>query len=170
MKKIFDTITSKSFTFLFVALFAVLSLYACGGGGEGSKTSSGEIEIEKSGDPAKDSFKRGVQHSLKGEHEKAVQEYMKSLELKPDRAVVYSNLGYEYYDLKQYDKSAQYQEKALDLDPELANAFYGLAMALERKGDTQGAIENYREFLGLSEPHTLWWNNAKANIERLETK
>ena len=170
MQKIFDIITSKRFPLLFAALFVVLSLYACGGGEEGSKTGSSEIKLEKSGDTAKDSFKRGVQYSLKGQHEKAVEEYKKSLELSPNNAVVYSNLGFEYYDLKDYDKSAAHQEKALDLDPELANAYYGLAMVLEKKGNTDGAIENYKEFQNISEPHTLWWNNAKANVERLERR
>lgn len=166
MQKIMIILSSKRFPVLFVVLIAVLSFYACGS--ESPKTA--EVEVESSGNPAKDSFRRGVQYSLKGDHEKAVEEYKKSLELNPNSAVAYSNLGFEYYDLDQFDKSAEYQEKALDINPELANAFYGLAMALEKKGDKDGAIENYKEFLSISETHTLWWNNAKANIERLERR
>lgn len=169
MQKIHRFMTSRRFPFLFIALFGVLVFYGCGSD-DGAGSKSAGVEIEESGDPAKDSFKRGVQYSLKGDHEKAIEEYKKSLELNPHSAEAYSNLGYEYYDMKDFDKSVESQEKALDMNPDLANAYYGLAMALEKKGDNDGALENYREFMNISKPHSLWWNNAKANVERLEAK
>ena len=171
MQKIYRSIISKRIPLLFVLLFGVLAFYGCGSEGDkGAGSKSAGVEIEESGDPAKDSFKRGVQYSLKGNHEKAIEEYKKSLEHNPHSAEAYSNLGYEYYDLEDYDKSAANQEKALDMNPDLANAYYGLALALEKKGDNDGALENYREFMNISEPHSLWWNNAKANVERLDKK
>lgn len=157
---------------LFIAFFAVIVFYGCGDDNKGSasKSDSGEVVIEDSGNPAKDSFKRGVQYSLKGDHDKAIVEYKKSLELNPHSAVANSNLGFEYYDKNEYDKSIASQETALDLDPDLANAYYGLAMALEMKGDKDGALENYTEYMKIAEPHSLWWNNAKAIVNDLEGK
>ncbi|MBE9531509.1 MAG: tetratricopeptide repeat protein [Proteobacteria bacterium] len=168
MRKIFSSITSRRLPVLFVALFAAFVLYGCGS--DEGKDAGDDVKVEDSGDPAKDSFKRGVQHSLKGNHDKAIEAYNESLKHNPHSAVVHSNLGFEFYDKELFDKSVESQEKALDMDPELANAYYGLAMALEKKGDNDGAAENYREFMKISKPHSLWWNNAKATVERLESK
>ena len=77
------------------------------------------------------------------------------MEHNPNSAVAYSNLGFEYYDKEQYDKSVENQEKALDMDPGSGQRVLRLAMALEKKGDNEGALENYREFMKISEPHSL---------------
>jgi tetratricopeptide (TPR) repeat protein len=166
MQRIFGSIISSRFPVLFIALFSILVFYGCGS--DKDKGSGAKVEIEESGDPAMDSFNMGVQYSLRGNHDKAIEEYKKSLEINPHSAVVHSNLGFEYYDKDDYKKSVESQRKALEMDPDLPNAYYGLAMALQKEGDNEGALENYREFMSISEPHSLWWNNAKAIVDQLE--
>ncbi|MBI5232869.1 MAG: tetratricopeptide repeat protein [Deltaproteobacteria bacterium] len=151
-----------TFFISFMMLTACSKKEESGGGAPSSEKSSG--------DPAKDLFKKAVQHSLKGELDEAIKAYEELLKLNPDNAEVHSNLGFAYLDKGDVEKAIRHQEKALDINPNLANAFYGLGMALDKKGDKNGAIENWREYLRLGQPHSMWWNKAKANIERLEAK
>ena len=114
MQKKIRSFVSRSIPLLFISFFAVFVLYGCGSGEEkntATDSKSSSVVIEDSGDPAKDSFKRGVQYSLKGDHDKAIEAYEKSLEHNPDSAVAYSNLAFEYFDKEDYDKSAANQEK-----------------------------------------------------------
>lgn len=127
---------------------------------------------------AKEHYDKGVQLTLKGQHDEAIKEYDESVKLNPNSPEPYNNLGFEYFDkaildkkkidAPMLDKAVEYQQKALALNPNLANAHYGLAQALEKKGDKPNAINSWRAFMQLSEPHSKWWMQAKTHIDFLE--
>ncbi|MBI5887829.1 MAG: tetratricopeptide repeat protein [Deltaproteobacteria bacterium] len=129
---------------------------------------------------AKERYDRGVQLTIKGRHDEAIKEYDESVKLNPNSAEPYNNLGFEYFDkaiadkkkidAPMLDKAIGYQQKALALNPNLANAHYGLAQSLEKKGDKPNAVNSWRAFMQLSEPHSKWWMQAKAHIDFLEGK
>ncbi|MEE8575391.1 MAG: tetratricopeptide repeat protein [Thermodesulfobacteriota bacterium] len=170
--KRFSAVRFAFFTFLIVFAFFA---YGCSDGGEAPSKSAesgagkSAVKVEppaSTGDPARDNFNHGVQLALAGNFNDAIEAYKKSIKHNPESAAAHSNLGFAYFDIKDFDKAAEFQEAALDINPDFANAYYGLAMALEKKGDIEGALENWREYLRLGKPHSIWWNNAKGGIKR----
>ena len=67
-------------------------------------------------------------------------------------------------------KAVVHQKKALELKPELANGYFGLAMAYEKMGKKTEAIANWKEFSKLAQPHSKWWMTAQEHIQALEGK
>jgi len=127
---------------------------------------------------AKEHHDKGVQLTLKGRHDEAIKEYEESIRLNPSSAETFNNLGFELFDkaildkkkidAPMLDRAVELQQKALAINPNLANAHYGLAQALEKKGDKKNAVNSWRAFMQLSEPHSKWWMQAKAHIDFLE--
>ncbi|MBI2399867.1 MAG: hypothetical protein HYV23_02230 [Deltaproteobacteria bacterium] len=82
-----------------------------------------------------------------------------------DKGVQYSLKGQLDDAIKEYEAVITYNPKS-----NLANGYYGLALALESKGDKKGAIENWKQFASLSQPHSKWWVKAQEHIQALEGK
>ena len=53
------------------------------------------------------------------------------------------------------------------MDPNFAAAYYQLGLAFLRKGDNQGAIENFEKFLGLA-PDSPQSTQVKTILETLK--
>ena len=59
----------------------------------------------------------------------------------PGKARAHSNLGFAYFDAGRYDRALEETEKAIQIDPKLAMAYYVRHLALEKMGDISKAIE-----------------------------
>lgn len=156
--------------FLAAAFALVLNLqYGCSKSDQGAPAEKAAAEASTS-DLAKEHFEKGLQHTMKGEYDQAIKEYEETIKYNPESAEAYNNMGFAYMDKGDAAKAAELQSKAVELKPTLANGYYGLAMALEKKGDNEGAIKNWKEFVKLSEPHSKWWMKAQERIAELEKK
>jgi len=60
-----------------------------------------------------------------------------------------SDLGYGYLQAKNYDKAAEYYEKALKLNPDNPFALLNMGVIYENKKDAQKAIEMYERLIAL---------------------
>ncbi|MCQ2743940.1 MAG: tetratricopeptide repeat protein [bacterium] len=58
--------------------------------------------------------------------------------------------GYDLYDKQDYGQSILYFENAIELNPKEASAFFGYAMANEKLGCRDVALENYRKAVSLA--------------------
>jgi len=65
---------------------------------------------------------RAKLYFIKGEVQKAIRDYKKAIQLMPNRADFYVNLGASYAKAGQYDKGLQAIEKGLSIDPDNYNA------------------------------------------------
>jgi tetratricopeptide (TPR) repeat protein len=72
----------------------------------------------------------GYVHADNGEHEAAVRDFTRALEIDPKIAVGYMNRGYVYNDMRLATKAEQDFRKALSLNPQYGEAHLGLAYAL----------------------------------------
>jgi tetratricopeptide (TPR) repeat protein len=97
----------------------------------------------------------------------AADEYKKSIEANPYSPVSHSNLGYIYYDLNMNEKAYEYQRRAIDIDPNFANAHYGLGLIYKRWGDMNMAKKHFQEYLRL-EPGGYFPRRAKEAIEAIK--
>jgi len=155
---------------LFVTLF--LSFYAtgervAGARGRGDLRPTHTIlETHK----AQEYFNRGVRYSLHKKYDQAIEAYKKSLRYNNRAAIVHSNLGFVYLDRGDYDLAIASQKRALAIDPSSVNAYYGIAMAYEKKGAKEEAMNNWEKFLKIAEPHTPWWKKAREHLKRLKAE
>jgi tetratricopeptide (TPR) repeat protein len=84
------------------------------------------------------------------EYEHALVALHRVLELAPSMPEAHANAGYALLGLKRTAAARDFFEGAIALNPTQANAYYGLAVALEELGDRPGAIGAMRSFLHLA--------------------
>ncbi len=65
----------------------------------------------------------GVNLTLQGRHEKAIEEYDKALAMDSLYVQAIFNKGVAYHNLGKYDKACEYARKALDLGLQIANQY-----------------------------------------------
>ena len=66
---------------------------------------------------AKKIYKAGVEYGNAGLYSQAAELFQRAIKLRPDYADAYRSLGHAYFDLKEWDKSVQSLERALELNP-----------------------------------------------------
>ena len=93
---------------------------------------------------ATDWFQKGYNAGINEEYDKSISFFLRAIELDPDYAVAYYNLGIAYYDQGNYDKAIQLYEKAIELDPDYADAYNNLGVAYH-KSDFDTALSYYKK-------------------------
>ena len=83
---------------------------------------------------------------------------------------VYTNLGYAYLGLNDFDSSQRVFIRSIQLNSELPSAYYGLAISLEGKKDFVNAIPAMRKFIKLNNANDKYTDKANAAIREWETK
>ena len=104
------------------------------------------------------------------QYEHAVTALSRVIELAPAMPEAHVNMGYAMLGLKRGDAARRSFLSAIELRPELANAYYGLAIAEEQRADLEAALGGMRSYLHLARadaPHrvraraALWeWEEA----------
>ena len=60
---------------------------------------------------------RGNAYADQGQHDQAIRDYTKALEINPKHVVAYFNRGNSYREKGQYDRAISYYDKALEINP-----------------------------------------------------
>ncbi|MCA9913006.1 MAG: tetratricopeptide repeat protein, partial [Anaerolineae bacterium] len=58
--------------------------------------------------------------------------------------------GWYFIGVKDFERALPDMEEAVNLNPEAADNYYGLGLAQDALGNTQSALEAYRQYLGLT--------------------
>jgi tetratricopeptide (TPR) repeat protein len=111
-------------------------------------------------------FQKALKAYAQKDYHRAIEEFQKSLSVYPENPVVYSDIAYVYYDMDEIDKSSDYQKKAIEIDPDYANAHYGLALVNKKKGDRRSARQQWEEYLRI-EPAGYYAKKATEEIQSL---
>jgi tetratricopeptide (TPR) repeat protein len=98
-------------------------------------------------DQVRQHMARGAEFFQKHQYDQAEQEYRAALLLNPQSADLYMNLAYILDQQKKWDDAATAAREALRLNPNSGLAHNFLGLALEMKGDRQGALDEYRAAL-----------------------
>jgi tetratricopeptide (TPR) repeat protein len=77
----------------------------------------------------------------------AVLQYQKVIAADPSLAQAHFNLGKVYLDQQQYERAIVANETALAIQPDYLNARLNYAVALQRAGYAQDAVEHYKKVL-----------------------
>ncbi len=95
---------------------------------------------------------RGDAFLGKSEAEKAIQDYSLALSLIPDHdnaKYVYTNRGWAFYHMGRFDAAINDFSRAIDIDADLASAYYARGRTWFKKGDSQRAMADAKEALRL---------------------
>lgn len=92
------------------------------------------------------------------------------LELAPDMPEAHVNMGFAMLGLERYAVARDFFESATVLRPQQANAYYGLAEALEALHDRAAARGAMRTFLHLSAPDAPFVAKAQAALWEWESE
>ena len=82
----------------------------------------------------------------------------------PEMPEAYVNLGFALVGLERWREAGDFFMSAATLNPEQANAYYGLAVALDARGDREGALGAMRSFVHLSAPDDPFVPKARAAL------
>ncbi len=89
------------------------------------------------------------------------------LELQPDNAKAYYNLGSVYYKYDKTEEAISHFEKCIKINPKFSSAYHQAWLASVKKGDLQKTIKYFEDLLRL-EPNAPEANQVTAMIEQLK--
>src|SRR5438046_5508804 len=88
-----------------------------------------------------------------GEPEKGIVAFRRVTEITPNEADAYYFIGYLSTQLQKYDDAIAAFEQGLVLNPVHASGEFGLARALQRRGDTEAARQHLARFQKITSKH-----------------
>jgi tetratricopeptide (TPR) repeat protein len=98
------------------------------------------------------------------QYEGAAAALQRVLQLSPRMPEAHVNMGFAMLGLDRPGEAAVAFERAIELNARQANAYYGLALALEKAGDVERALGAMRSYLHLSPPDERFHAKARAAI------
>jgi tetratricopeptide (TPR) repeat protein len=98
------------------------------------------------------------------QYEHAATALHRVIELDPELPEAHVNMGYAMLGLERYKAAADFFAEATERRPGQANAYYGLAVALEAQGDLAAALGAMRTFVHLSPPEDPFVRKARAAL------
>jgi Flp pilus assembly protein TadD len=101
-------------------------------------------------------------HAKQFDH--AVTALHRVLELKPQMPEAHVNMGYALLGLNRHAAARDFFAGAIELRPAQANAYYGLALALDALDDRAGALGAMRAYVHLAKPDDAFVRKARAAI------
>jgi tetratricopeptide (TPR) repeat protein len=115
---------------------------------------------------------RGDVYSRRGEHQKAMADYNKVIDLKDvnknDMAEVYINRGYIYFRKGEYQSVIDALDKAICLQPNNARAYNLKGLVYFRKGKYQRALENFNKALDINRRYTTVYRHRGLTYTAME--
>lgn len=115
-------------------------------------------------------FQQGVAMLHAKQYEYALAAFQRVLKLAPNMPEAHVNMGYSLLGLELYGDAAEEFDKATMLRPYQANAYWGLAIALERSGNLRGARDPMMTYMHLTTPGDPFRDKAAAIVAEWEKK
>jgi lipoprotein NlpI len=106
-----------------------------------------------------DGFDRlGGDYRVKGEYDRAIENYTEAIRLDPSYATAFVGRGNSYYDKKDFDRAIQDYTEAIKLKPNAA-VFNNRGNAYRAREDSERAFQDYNEAIHLDPNNALAFNN-----------
>lgn len=120
-------------------------------------------------------FNRALSHMQKKEYSQAVLVWNQLLRTNDSIPEAHVNQGFSLFEMGHIDPAIKHFQHALDLNNFQVNAYYGLAICMEKIGDIEAATGAMRSYIHLAEKNdpfirkarsALWeWENRKNSAE-----
>ncbi len=102
---------------------------------------------------------RGYQAVAAGKYEQAVEAYKQAIELNPDSARAYNNLGNLHYRLGEYSQAIETYQAAVEINPGYAEAYNNLGVVYSKTGKNGPAFNAYEKAIELNPAYAVAYNN-----------
>ena len=113
-----------------------------------------------------DRFLAAVQAEESGEKQRAIDLYEEIIEVYPEYAAAYINLGTVYFHLRQYNRAEELYRRATVADPGYVLAFFDLGNVLDELERLDESIEAYKRAVTLSPRYADAHYNLALAYER----
>ena len=135
-----------------------------------SRFSSGKPKNEQK---RLDYLSEGLALERQGDYEAALTSYALALRDQPTNHRVLQNMAIAYSRTGRTSEAIRCYRRALEIQPKLSGAHYGLAFLLLRRGETDNAAFHLESFLmdppAPSAEADRWIRHARETLERLRT-
>lgn len=121
------------------------------------------VEIERR-------FRQGVMMLHSGRHDHAATAFHRVLELEPRLPEAHVNMGFALLGLNRDAAAQDFFLSAIELRPEQANAYYGLALTWERVCDLEAARGAMRTYVHLASEDDRYVRKARAALWEWEDR
>ena len=125
--------------------------------------------LEKRRAEVKARFDQGAAMLHAKRYDYALTAFHRVLELAPDIPEAHVNLGFTLLGMKRHKEALAFFESATVLRPWQANAYYGMAEAMDALGDRSGAIGAMRTFVHLAQKDDPFVRKANAALWEWES-
>lgn len=114
-------------------------------------------------DKANSFYESGNSWLGKKEYDKAIEDYSKAIELKPDFLSAIYNRGSSWDEKGNYDKAIEDFTRVIELKPDHHSAYNNRGISWKRKGNFEKAIEDYTTAIGLKPDYAnAFYNRANS--------
>jgi len=117
-----------------------------------------------------DYLKEALVLERQGDYDAALTSYRLALRDKPNDLRVLQNMAIAFSRTGRLEEAVRAYRRALEIDPGLSGAHYGLAFLLIKRGDNAGAEKPLQAFLAnppSGEEAERWIRHAQATLEQL---
>ena len=101
-------------------------------------------------DAAERSFQKGLQCEQAGAVKDAIEAYETAVQLDPNSAGAWVNLGTIYFNARQLGKAEAHYRRALEADSSYALAHFNIGNLYDERGDYDRALHHYKQAVDLS--------------------
>ena len=102
---------------------------------------------------------RGIAYGDKGEPDRAIEDYNRTIALDPTFVLGYNNRGNAYNDKHDYDRAIADYSAALKIEPKFVPALNARGFAYFSKGDLEHAFADYNQALALDPKFSFAYTN-----------
>jgi tetratricopeptide (TPR) repeat protein len=95
-----------------------------------------------------DYLNEGLALERQGDYQAALTSYRLAYRDSPNDSRILLNMAIAFTKTGQPDEAIRHYKRALEVDPDLVGAHYGVAFLLLKRGETRQAAEHLRAFLG----------------------
>ncbi|WP_269609270.1 CHAT domain-containing protein [Prochlorococcus marinus] len=113
-------------------------------------------------------FNSGFEKQESGDHEGAIEDYSKALEIDPKYVLVWWGRGLSKNQLGDYQGAIDDYSKALEIDPKYVWAWSSRGGSKAQIGDHEGAINDYSKALEIDPQYLLAWSSRGYSKNQLE--
>jgi tetratricopeptide (TPR) repeat protein len=108
---------------------------------------------------AEEYYTKGYSAQEKGFNERAIEYYQKAIELNPNYAYAYNNMGLAYIITLKNNEGIRYCQKAIELNPNYAYAYNNMGTAYANLMDYCEAIKCFQKAIVLDPNDAMAYNN-----------
>jgi superkiller protein 3 len=117
---------------------------------------------------AEEYFTRGENAYVNRLYELAIEYYQKTIEIDPNNAAAYSDMGDAYDELEDYRGAIRCYQKVIEIDPNNAYAYNNMGIAYYYLEDYRGAIRCYQKAIDIDPNDASIYNKMGIAYEGLK--